>query len=95
MEDKDMIICRCEDLTRSELLKYIHQGFTSLEELKRITRCGMGPCQGQTCQQLLIREIAAITGQSVEQITTMKVRPPLKPIKLGVLLAGAEEDGHE
>lgn len=92
MEDKDIIICRCEDLTRADVRKYIAAGYTTVEEIKRITRCGMGPCQGRTCIQLLIREIAEITGKSPAEIAGPKSRPPVKGIKLGSLERGSRDE---
>ena len=93
MEDKDTIICRCEDLTREDVRKLIAAGYTTLEEIKRISRCGMGPCQGRTCLPLLAREIAAMTGKDLAEILRAKTRPPVKGIKLGTLEKGRED--HE
>lgn len=85
MTDKDVIICRCEDLTRGEVHDLIRAGFTTIEEIKRVSRCGMGPCQGRTCHQLLIREISQLTGKSPADIAPAVSRPPIKGIKLGTL----------
>jgi NAD(P)H-nitrite reductase large subunit len=93
MEDKDIIICRCEDLSREDVRKLIAAGYTTVEEIKRISRCGMGPCQGRTCQQLLAREIAAMTGKDVADIAPGKTRPPATGVKLGALAKG--RDDHE
>ena len=93
MEDKDIIICRCEDLTREDVRKLIAAGYTTLEEIKRVSRCGMGPCQGRTCLQLLAREIAQMTGKDPAEIAPAKTRPPVKGIKLGTLYKGRED--HE
>lgn len=92
MEDKDIIICRCEDLTRADVRKYIAAGYTTVEEIKRISRCGMGPCQGRTCVQLLIKEIAALTGKSPAEIAAPRSRPPVKGIKLGALERGRDHE---
>lgn len=91
MADKDIIICRCEDLTREEVRKLIEAGYTTVEEIKRISRCGMGPCQGRTCHQLLVREIAQLTGKSPAEIEPAKARPPIKAIKLGTLQSGGKD----
>jgi len=93
MADKDAIICRCEDLTREDVHKLIAAGYTTVEEIKRISRCGMGPCQGRTCTQLLVREIALLTGKDPGEIAPANSRPPSKGIKLGTLLKGGEK--HE
>jgi NAD(P)H-nitrite reductase large subunit len=90
MSDKKTIICRCEDLTRKDIQRVIKDGFVNVEEIKRLTRCGMGPCQGRTCHQLVVREISALTGIPVDQIEPAYVRPPTKPVRLGVL----KGEGH-
>ncbi|NLC11403.1 MAG: (2Fe-2S)-binding protein [Firmicutes bacterium] len=94
MEDEKIIICRCEDQTLSDIRKKINYGITSIEEIKRLTRCGMGPCQGRTCRDLLIKEIAAATGQSIEDVGMTTFRPPVKPIKLKSML-GVDDDEKE
>ncbi|MCL4515802.1 MAG: (2Fe-2S)-binding protein, partial [Firmicutes bacterium] len=37
MEDKT-IICRCEDVSLEEIRELIREGFTTLDEIKRISR---------------------------------------------------------
>lgn len=86
--DEDTIICRCEDLTLKDIREAIEQGCTTLEEIKRATRCGMGPCQGRTCLPLVASELSRATGKKVDEILPCTVRPPLMPLKLGTI-AGA------
>lgn len=86
------ILCRCEDLTQKEIRDLIDKGFTSIDEIKRVSRCGMGPCQGRGCRQQVAQEIATATNQNLDEIKIPKFRPPVKPIKLGVLLEEGEEN---
>jgi bacterioferritin-associated ferredoxin len=79
---KDVIICRCSDVTREEIRELIRQGYTTFDEIKRITRAGMGPCQGRTCGWLILREIAAMTGQKLEDLDFHTYRQPSVGIKL-------------
>lgn len=81
----DIIICRCSDITRAELHAWIDRGLTSIEELKRLTRATMGPCQGRTCRQLIMQEIAAKTGKPLSEIEMPTFRQPLKGITLGAV----------
>ncbi len=90
MEDKT-IICRCEDVSLEEIRELIREGFTTLDEIKRISRCGMGSCQGRTCRSLIAAEIARATGRSIKEVEMPTFRPPTRPIKLGTILEG---DGH-
>lgn len=84
-QENVIIICRCEDLTYDDIVKAVRDGYTTLEEIKRHLRCGMGPCQGRTCVRLIIGIIANETGKPISQIERPTVRPPLRPIPVGVL----------
>lgn len=44
LADADTTVCRCEDVTWSEL-----QSFPDARSAKLATRCGMGACQGRIC----------------------------------------------
>lgn len=48
LPDDDTIICRCEDVRWRAL-----RDSRSRREAKLYTRCGMGPCQGRICGQIL------------------------------------------
>ena len=87
----ETIICRCEDVKWGEIRKVLDKGYTSLNEIKRITRAGMGRCQGKTCRRILLREIARYKKKKIEEIELPTFRPPTKPIKLGTL-AGDNDD---
>jgi len=82
MED-NTIVCRCSDVTLDEIRKLIKEGYTTFDEIKRITRVGMGPCQGRTCTQIVLREISILTGKPISEILPGTYRPPVKAIKLG------------
>lgn len=85
------IICRCEEITLGEVREYIRQGYRTVDEIKRMSRTGMGPCQGKTCRQLIMQEISKATGVIVEELNMSTFRPPAKPIKLGFFLGGDGE----
>ncbi|AEG60525.1 (2Fe-2S)-binding protein [Desulforamulus ruminis] len=92
-EKKDLtILCRCEDITAEEIRSYIEQGITDLEQLKRLLRVGMGPCQGRTCTPLIVNELSRATGHPVKDIPLTTFRPPTTPVKLGVLAGGVEHE---
>jgi len=87
-----VVICRCEDITLDEVRDLIASGYTTMDEIKRITRCGMGPCQGRTCRQLVLAEIAKATGKDMANISPPRFRPPAKPVRLGGAVAAAAPD---
>ena len=82
MNKKDIIICRCEDVTLEDLHNLMEEGYTSFEEIKRILRVGMGACQGNTCGQLVQREIAKFTKTPLNEVVTHKVRPLITGVKI-------------
>lgn len=91
MSEKDIIICRCEDVTLEDIHNCLKQGYTTYEEIKRILRVGMGPCQGQTCSNLIQREIANFLHVSIEQVKTQKTRPLVTGIVLEDI-AGSDDE---
>ncbi|EFQ22659.1 BFD domain protein (2Fe-2S)-binding domain protein [Aminomonas paucivorans DSM 12260] len=86
-KQRDIVICRCEEITLGEIQDWIAKGYDTFDELKRVLRVGMGPCQGRGCQDIILREVARMTGRPVAQVPSGTVRPPVKPIKLGILAA--------
>ncbi len=93
-KNKEIIVCRCSDVTLEDIRELIRQGYTSVDEIKRISRAGMGPCQSKTCGQLIEREIARMTGMKLEELTPGTQRGPIKGIKMGAM-AAEEEEKHE
>ena len=82
-KDNNTIICRCEDLNLTEVRKAIAEGCCTLDDIKRITRAGMGPCQGRTCQSMIAQELSWHTKVPMEEIIIPTFRPLIKPVKLG------------
>jgi len=52
----------------------------------------MGPCQGKTCGQLIMREIANATGQNIKDIKFQTNRPPVVGVKLGLIAKEARRN---
>jgi thioredoxin reductase len=85
------VICRCENITVGDLRKILKEGVHELNEVKIVTRAGMGLCQGRMCGQGLTEVIAAELGLSPDQPGLLNIRPPLKPVPLEEI-AGMELD---
>jgi len=79
---EDTIICRCMDITVKEVRGATRRGADSFDAVKRMTRAGMGLCQGRTCQHLVEKLIAEETGVKMGEMPPISIRPPLKPIRL-------------
>lgn len=89
--DLDMIVCRCEEITKGEILEAIREGYTTVGDIKKRTRSGMGFCQGRTCSRLIQQIIAQETGCAYEENIPATVRPPVRPIGVEVFIKGADE----
>ena len=94
--DDDMLICRCEEITKGEIRKAVHDGMWTLTEIRRYLRTGMGLCQGQTCSRLVKGIVARELGVSPAELEPATSRVPMRPIEMKIFAkeaAGEREDG--
>lgn len=89
-KDQDLIICRCEEVTKGEILEAIEAGAETLNEVKRLTRAGMGLCQGRTCRRLVTQIYGEKIGKKPKEIKPTTFRPPVRPLTIEVLATGVE-----
>ena len=55
-DDDEIIICRCERVTKKEIKDYIKKtGTRDVNAVKAALKVGMGPCGGKTCTELIMR----------------------------------------
>ena len=90
LSDAD-IVCRCERVTAGEIREVIRNGCRDFNEVKTLTRAGMGACGGKTCQTLIWR-LFRECGVPMDEVTGGVPRPLFVEVSLGVL-AGAIEPG--
>jgi len=88
----DTIICRCEDLTYKDIVDAIDMGMTTVTEIRKAIRAGMGPCQGRTCSRLIAQIIARKTGKPIQDVWQPTYRPPLITVPLKILAGVANEE---
>lgn len=91
-KDEDLIICRCEEVTLTEIREAIRLGLTRMNEVKRLTRAGMGLCQGKTCGRLVMGTLARETKQPHQEIRPSTFRPPTRVLPLGALVERTPDD---
>jgi bacterioferritin-associated ferredoxin len=84
VDEDDLVICRCEEITRAEIKEAIRNGMRTLNGVKRITRAGMGLCQGQTCQRLVAQILSEELGISAAEVAPTTARGPVRPLRLEV-----------
>ena len=95
MANKVNVVCRCEEVEIEEIREWIARGYDTFDELKRELRVGMGPCQGRGCRDIIMREIARMTGKLVAEVDPGTIRPPVKPIKIGLIAKDYVAEGDE
>ena len=89
----DVVICRCEEITRGEIRRAIHEGFYTMTEIRRYLRAGMGLCQGNTCGRIVKSILATEMGLRQQEFQDCTARGPARPVELGCY--GNEVDGRE
>lgn len=85
----EAIICRCERVSVGEIRHLIREGIRDINEIKTITRAGMGPCGAKTCTPLIHR-LFREEGVPEEEIVDQPQRPLFVEVPFG-LFAGLNE----
>ncbi len=83
--DDDLVICRCEEITKGEIRKAVHDGMFTMQEIRRYLRAGMGLCQGQTCSKLVKGIVAAEQKVSPAVVNPATSRGPIRPTEMHTL----------
>lgn len=83
--DDDMLVCRCEEITKGEIRRAVHEGMFTMTEVRRWLRAGMGLCQGNTCGRIVKGIIAAELGMRPAELEDCTPRGPVRPAVVEVL----------
>jgi NAD(P)H-nitrite reductase large subunit len=83
--DNNVLVCRCMEISERAVREAIRQGAKTVDSVKRATMAGMGLCQSKTCFNIIARLISEETGIPVSQIRPMKIRIPVRPVKISSL----------
>ena len=94
----DPLVCQCEEVTASEVLslkaprylgwtsktscRHQHELPPNPDAVKRLTRAGMGPCQGRRCREQIAALIALDSKLTLADIPPATYRPPVRPLTL-------------
>lgn len=81
----ETIMCRCESLSRDDIMNEIAAGAQSTNAVKSGLRAGMGPCGGKFCQTAIARLVAKTDGRSEADVAPPTPRPPLRPVRTAAL----------
>lgn len=66
------------------------EGVPHPDAVKRLTRAGMGPCQGRRCREQIAAVMALGAGKGFADIPLATYRPPVRPLRLAQMAALAE-----
>ena len=72
------------------LATLLKDGPVNQDHVKRLTRAGMGPCQGRRCREQIALLLAAEAGVAPESVPLAGYRAPVRPLPLGLLAATDE-----
>jgi NAD(P)H-nitrite reductase large subunit len=75
-------LCRCEQVTEENVASAVERGALSLNEVKRLTRAGMGLCQGVYCLTEVGRLLQGKVQVDPRELVPMTARPPVRQIEL-------------
>lgn len=82
---KEVIVCRCEEVDLEQIQQIASKYNCSPREIKLRTRAGMGYCGGRMCRVTVEVILGEITGNNRSDQSTLKVRPPVRPVTLSQL----------
>ena len=99
LADRETVVCRCESVTLGELEAAASGGAASAGAVKRLTRAGMGKCQGRYCSPSILALAAAAGGAPLGEMSGFAPQTPVRPVEIGEAAgaalpgAGADADG--
>lgn len=80
--------CRCIGTSFAEVAATIRNGASSIDDVKRQAKAGMGPCQGRDCHRNVVRLLDLVGNVDVATLRPMRVRPPVRPVVARALFEG-------
>jgi thioredoxin reductase/Fe-S-cluster-containing hydrogenase component 2 len=89
--DEDVIICRCERITKKEIVDYIkNTGTKDFNAIKAAIRVGMGACGGKTCKELIMRIFREL-GINIKDVEPNVERPFTQEVPIKSFLNESEK----
>ena len=85
----DEIVCLCERVTAGEIRDLVKKGVTDMNQIKAITRAGMGPCGYKTCENLMKQIFWAEKVAQKDMVLNVR-RPLYVEVPLGKFAKGGQ-----
>ena len=83
----DTLVCRCEEVPLAAVEQELRSGTATTGAVKRVTRAGMGRCQGRYCGPVLVELAARWGAREPDEWSGFAPAPPFKPLPAGVIAA--------
>jgi thioredoxin reductase/Fe-S-cluster-containing hydrogenase component 2/bacterioferritin-associated ferredoxin len=85
------MVCRCERVSKAEIVTAIRAGVRDMNQLKAIVRSGMGGCGGKTCTEQILR-IFREEGVDLAEVTLPTIRPLVAEVHLGDFVGHPDDE---
>lgn len=89
LADSATLICRCEEIDRRTIEDRLDRQATTFGSVKRMTRLGMGQCQGRYCATLCADLLRQRSGGAPAADDFFAPRAPFKPVAIARLAGDA------
>ncbi len=83
---------RPERMTQRSLSTLLDDGPAHPDQIKRLTRAGMGQCQGRRCRDQVACLLAEQQGVPLDRVPVASVRTPVRPVPLAILADWRESE---
>jgi len=88
----DEVVCRCERVAAGEIRALIRRGVRDMNEIKALTRAGMGACGGKTCPNL-VKRLFREERVPLQEVTEPTQRPLVMEVPLGAFAGVVTGEG--
>ncbi|NOX35559.1 MAG: FAD-dependent oxidoreductase [Deltaproteobacteria bacterium] len=85
----DEMVCLCERVTAGQVRNLVRKGITDMNQIKAISRAGMGPCGQKTCKNLM-NQIFRAEKIAGEDVVNNVRRPLYVEVPLGKFANGGQ-----
>jgi thioredoxin reductase len=82
--------CTSNKMAARDSKTLLHDGPLNPDQIKRLTRAGMGPCQGRRCREQIALLLAIASDTSPATVPLASYRAPVRPLPLSLLADTAE-----
>jgi hypothetical protein len=84
------LACASDKMAARDAKTLLADGPLNPDQIKRLTRAGMGPCQGRRCREQIAMLLSIESDTPVSDIPLASYRAPVRPLPLAALADLAE-----